>query len=134
MLAARVATNEAYGDNGAFRAGIAALGLDYVVAISCTHRVPAFRGGRRRLHADHITATCPPAPGTPSAPEATSRLPWVTSASAYLQARVWTVPSAGQSRPRFQRKRWWRGREPADLEPRQPEGQVKADHRHLTAD
>ena len=39
--AAWVASDEAYGDNGAFRAGAAKLGLGYVLAVSCTHRIPA---------------------------------------------------------------------------------------------
>jgi SRSO17 transposase len=57
--AAWVASDEAYGDNGAFRAGVAKLGLGYVLAVSCTHRVPAFPGGKRRLRADHIAAALP---------------------------------------------------------------------------
>jgi SRSO17 transposase len=59
MPAAWVAADEAYGDNGAFRAGITALGLGYVVAVSCSHRIPAFPGGRRRLRADDIAAALP---------------------------------------------------------------------------
>lgn len=59
MPAAWVAADEAYGDSGAFRAGIAGLGLGYVVAVSCTHRVPAWPGGRRLLRADHVAATLP---------------------------------------------------------------------------
>ena len=57
--AAWVASDEAYGDNGAFRAGIAKLGLGYVLAVSCTHRIPAWPGGKRRLRADHIAAALP---------------------------------------------------------------------------
>jgi SRSO17 transposase len=57
--AAWVASDEAYGDNGAFRAGVAKLGLGYVLAVSCTHRLPAFPGGKRRLRADHIAAALP---------------------------------------------------------------------------
>ena len=57
--AAWVAADEAYGDNGAFRAGVARLGLGYVLAVSCTHRVPAWPGGKRRLRADHIAAALP---------------------------------------------------------------------------
>src|SRR5690242_777784 len=57
--AAWVASDEAYGDNGAFRAGIATLGLGYVLAVSCTHRIPAWPGGKRRLRADHIAAALP---------------------------------------------------------------------------
>jgi SRSO17 transposase len=57
--AAWVAGDEVYGDNGGFRAGAAALGLGYVLAVSCTHRIPAFPGGRRKLRADHIAAALP---------------------------------------------------------------------------
>jgi SRSO17 transposase len=57
--AAWVAADEVYGDNGAFRAKVANLGLGYVVAVSFTHRLPAFPGGRRRLRADHIAAALP---------------------------------------------------------------------------
>jgi SRSO17 transposase len=59
MPAAWVAADEVYGDNGAFRAGITKLGLGYVLAVSCTHRIPAFPGGKRRLRADHIAAAVP---------------------------------------------------------------------------
>jgi SRSO17 transposase len=54
-----VASDEAYGDNGAFRTGAAKLGLGYVLAVSCTHRIPAWPGGKRQLRADHIAATLP---------------------------------------------------------------------------
>ena len=54
-----VAGDEVYGDSGAFRAGVATLGLGYVLAVSCDHRIPAFPGGRRRLRADHIAAALP---------------------------------------------------------------------------
>jgi len=57
--AAWVASDEVYGDNGAFRSGVANLGLGYVLAVSCTHRIPAFPGGKRRLRADHIAAALP---------------------------------------------------------------------------
>jgi SRSO17 transposase len=57
--AAWVASDEVYGDNGAFRAGVAKLGLGYVLAVSCTHRIPAWPGGRRRLRADQIAAVQP---------------------------------------------------------------------------
>jgi SRSO17 transposase len=57
--AAWVAGDEVYGDNGGFRAGAAALGLGYVLAVSCTHRIPAFPGGRRKLRAGHIAAALP---------------------------------------------------------------------------
>jgi SRSO17 transposase len=59
MPASWVAADELYGDNGAFRAGVAILGLGYVLAVSCNHRVPAFPGGKRRLRADHIAAAVP---------------------------------------------------------------------------
>jgi DDE superfamily endonuclease len=59
MPAAWVASDEAYGDNGAFRAGVAALGLGYVLAVSCTHRIPAWPGGKPRLRADYIAAVLP---------------------------------------------------------------------------
>jgi SRSO17 transposase len=59
MPASWVASDELYGDNGAFRAGVAKLGLGYVLAVSCDHRIPAFPGGRRRLRADHIAAVLP---------------------------------------------------------------------------
>lgn len=59
MPAAWVAADEAYGDSGAFRDGVAALGLGYVVAVSCDHRVPAWPGGKRRLRADRIAASLP---------------------------------------------------------------------------
>jgi SRSO17 transposase len=57
--AAWVAADEVYGGNGAFRAGVAGLGLGYVLAVSCDHRIPAFPGGKRRLRADHIAAALP---------------------------------------------------------------------------
>jgi SRSO17 transposase len=57
--AAWVASDEAYGDNGAFRANVAGLGLGYVLAVSCTHRIPAWPGGKRRLRADHLAAALP---------------------------------------------------------------------------
>ncbi len=59
LALAWVASDELYGDNGAFRAGVAKLGLGYVLAVSCTHRVPAWPGGKRRLRADHIAAALP---------------------------------------------------------------------------
>jgi SRSO17 transposase len=59
MPASWVAADEVYGDNGAFRTGVAKLGLGYVLAVSCTHRIPAFPGGKRRLRADQIAATVP---------------------------------------------------------------------------
>ena len=59
MPAAWAAADEFYGDNGAFRAGVAKLGLGYVLAVSRDHRVPAFPGGRRRLRADQVAAAVP---------------------------------------------------------------------------
>jgi SRSO17 transposase len=59
MPAAWVASDEVYGDNGAFRAGVARQGLGYVLAVSCDHRIPAWPGGKRRLRADHIAAALP---------------------------------------------------------------------------
>jgi SRSO17 transposase len=59
MPASWVAADEVYGDNGAFRAGVAGLGLGYVLAVSCDHRVPVFPGGKRRLRADQIAAAVP---------------------------------------------------------------------------
>ena len=59
MPAAWVASDELYGDNGAFRTGVAKLGLGYVLAVSCDHRVPAWPGGKRRLRADYIAAALP---------------------------------------------------------------------------
>jgi SRSO17 transposase len=59
MPAAWVASDELYGDNGAFRTGAAKLGLGYVLAVSRDHRVPAWPGGNRRLRADHIAAALP---------------------------------------------------------------------------
>jgi SRSO17 transposase len=58
--AARVASDEVYGDNGAFRAAVAKLGLGYVLAVSCDHRILAWPDGKRRLRADHIAAVLPP--------------------------------------------------------------------------
>jgi SRSO17 transposase len=59
MPAAWVAADELYGDNGAFRAGVAKLGLGYVLAVSCDHRIPAFPGGKRKLRAGQIAAALP---------------------------------------------------------------------------
>jgi SRSO17 transposase len=59
MPAAWVASDEAYGDNGAFRTGVAKLGLGYVLAVSRDHRIPAWPGGKRRLRADQIAAALP---------------------------------------------------------------------------
>jgi SRSO17 transposase len=52
--AAWVASDEAYGNDGAFRAGVARLGLGYVLAVSCDHRIPGVprwqTASARRLH------------------------------------------------------------------------------------
>jgi SRSO17 transposase len=60
-IAARwVASDELYGDNGAFRAGVAALGLGYVLAVSRDHLVP-IDGGKVRVRADRLAAELPAA-------------------------------------------------------------------------
>ena len=63
MPAAWVASDEAYGDNGAFRAGIAELGLGYVLAVSRTpipglagRQTPAARRPHRRGLAAQMAA------------------------------------------------------------------------------
>ncbi|MEV1332723.1 IS701 family transposase [Micromonospora costi] len=53
-----VASDELYGDNGPFRAGVQALGLGYVLAVSCNHLVP-IDGGKVRVRADHLAAGLP---------------------------------------------------------------------------
>jgi SRSO17 transposase len=58
--AAWVASDELYGDNGAFRAGVAGLGLGYVLAVSCDHLVP-IDGGKVRVRADRLAAELPAA-------------------------------------------------------------------------
>jgi SRSO17 transposase len=62
--AAWVASDELYGDNGAFRAGVAKLGLGYVLAVSCDHRIPAWPGGKP----DCAPITSPPLAGRLLAP------------------------------------------------------------------
>ena len=59
MPAAWVASDEVYGDNGAFRTTASKLGLGYVLAVSCDHRIPAFPNGKRRRRAGHIAAAVP---------------------------------------------------------------------------
>ncbi|MQA26179.1 MAG: IS701 family transposase [Micromonosporaceae bacterium] len=54
-----VASDEAYGDAGAFRAGVQALGLRYVLAVSCDHRIPV--GGGQTTRADALAAGLPAA-------------------------------------------------------------------------
>jgi SRSO17 transposase len=56
--AAWVASDELYGDNGAFRAGVQTLGLGYVLAVSRDHRVP-IDGGKVRVRADRLAADLP---------------------------------------------------------------------------
>jgi SRSO17 transposase len=56
---ARWATgDEVYGNDPAFRAGVQALGLGYVLAVACDHRVPV-NGGTTRMRADQIAAGLP---------------------------------------------------------------------------
>jgi SRSO17 transposase len=54
-----VASDEAYGDSGAFRDAIAALGLGYVLAVSRNHCLPAVPGGKPRLRVDQLVAGLP---------------------------------------------------------------------------
>ena len=53
-----VAADEVYGNDPVFRAGIKALGLGYVLAVACDHRVTVHGRIRRRL--DQIAADLPP--------------------------------------------------------------------------
>jgi len=53
-----VAADEVYGNDPAFRAGVGARGLGYVLAVSCDHRIP-IDGGKVRLRADVLTAGLP---------------------------------------------------------------------------
>jgi SRSO17 transposase len=55
-----VASDEAYGDNGAFRVGVRALGLGYVLAVSRDHLV-AIDGDKVRIRADRLAAELPEA-------------------------------------------------------------------------
>jgi SRSO17 transposase len=92
--AAWVASDEAYGDNGAFRAGVARLGLGYVLAVSCDHHIPAFPGGKRRLRADHIAAAAP-VPGRIKADrqQPRARWGWITTSVAPGPAGTGSSPS-----------------------------------------
>jgi SRSO17 transposase len=54
--AAWAAGDEVYGDNPKLRAALEARGLGYVLAVSCTHRVPTAAGPQR---ADHLTRKIP---------------------------------------------------------------------------
>jgi SRSO17 transposase len=53
-----VAADEVYGNDPAFRAGVAARGLGYVLAVACDHRVP-IDGGKVRVCADTLAAGLP---------------------------------------------------------------------------
>jgi SRSO17 transposase len=53
--AAWVASDELYGDNRAFRDGVQALGLGYVLAVSRNHLIPV-DGGKTRVRADRLAA------------------------------------------------------------------------------
>jgi SRSO17 transposase len=48
-----VTSDELYGDNRAFRDGVQALGLGYVLAVSRDHLVPV-DGGKTRVRADRL--------------------------------------------------------------------------------
>jgi SRSO17 transposase len=60
MTARWVASDELYGDNTAFRDGVRALGLGYVLAVSCDRLVP-IDGGKTRVRADRLAAQLPAA-------------------------------------------------------------------------
>jgi SRSO17 transposase len=68
MPAAWVAADEAYGDNGAFRAGVAKLGLGYVLAVSRTHRIAAGRAASGGCAPATSPPPCRAGAGTASAP------------------------------------------------------------------
>ncbi|WP_349262087.1 IS701 family transposase [Actinocrinis sp.] len=53
-----VAADEVYGNDPAFRTGITALGLSYVLAVACDHRITVHGGIRRRV--DQIATALPP--------------------------------------------------------------------------
>ena len=67
MPAAWVASDELYGDNGAFRTGVAKLGLGYVLAVSCDHRVPPGPAARDACAPITSPPPCHAAAGTASA-------------------------------------------------------------------
>jgi SRSO17 transposase len=56
--AAWVTADEVYGNDPAFRRGIQALGLGYVLAVACDHQVSVSHG-TIRMRADHIAAVLP---------------------------------------------------------------------------
>lgn len=51
-----VTADEVYGNDPAFRAGVPELGLGYVLAVACDHRV-VVNNGATRMRADHLAAT-----------------------------------------------------------------------------
>lgn len=55
-----VTADEVYGNDPAFRAGVAALGLGYVLAVACDHHVTLSQGAIR-TRVDHLAATLPTA-------------------------------------------------------------------------
>jgi SRSO17 transposase len=55
-----VTADEVYGNDPTFRAGVQALGLGYVLAVACDHRVP-INDGTTRMRADLIAAELPTA-------------------------------------------------------------------------
>ena len=54
-----VTADEVYGNDPAFHAGVAALGLGYVLAVACDHQVTVT--GRVKMRVDHLAATLPTA-------------------------------------------------------------------------
>lgn len=55
-----VTADEVYGNDPAFRTGVAALNLGYVLAVACDHRVTLSRG-TIRTRVDHLAGTLPTA-------------------------------------------------------------------------
>jgi SRSO17 transposase len=55
-----VTADEVYGNDSTFRAAVAALGLGYVLAVACDHRVILSQGAIR-TRVDHLAATLPTA-------------------------------------------------------------------------
>jgi SRSO17 transposase len=55
-----VTGDEVYGNDPAFRAGVQRLGLGYVLAVACDHRIPV-NDGTIRMRADQIAAGLPDA-------------------------------------------------------------------------
>lgn len=53
-----VTGDEVYGNDPAFRVGVQTLGLSYVLAVACDHRVP-LGGSSSRMRVDHLAATLP---------------------------------------------------------------------------